>query len=113
VGFIDVQSGEGARCPIGGGPAALNPTRRCTGNHFTEQIYILYNANGSILGKVKYGYEKICAPKNGPFPCTACGLTHGGLKLSESEEWKRTEAQIPAKVTKLHPDELDEEVSSR
>lgn len=35
MGFIDVQSGEGARCPIGGGPAALNPTRRCTGNHFT------------------------------------------------------------------------------
>jgi hypothetical protein len=76
-------------------------------------IYILYNANGSILGKVKYGYEKICAPKDGPSPCAACDLTHGGLRLSESEEWKRTEAQIPAKVTKLHLDELDEEVSSR
>jgi hypothetical protein len=34
-GLYNVQSGEGARCPIGGGPAALNPTRRCTGNDFT------------------------------------------------------------------------------
>ena len=76
-------------------------------------IYILYNANGSILGKVKYVYEKICAPKDGPSPCAACDLTHGGLRVSESEEWKQTEAQISAKVTKLHLDELDEEVRSQ
>jgi hypothetical protein len=76
-------------------------------------IYILYNANGSILGKVKYGYEKICAPRDGPSPCAACDLTHGGLKLSESEQWKQTEKQIPAKVVKLHLDELDPEVSIR
>ena len=74
-------------------------------------IYVLYNANGSILGKVKYGYEKICAPKDGPSPCAACDLTHGGLRLSESELWKQTEKQIPAKVVKLHLDELDPEVS--
>ena len=73
-------------------------------------IYILYNANGSILGKVKYGYEKITCDKNGPSPCAACDLTHGGLKLSESDEWRRVEKQIPAKVIKLHLDELDPEV---
>lgn len=76
-------------------------------------IYILYNANGSILGKVKYGYEKLCAPKDGPSPCAACDLTHGGLRLSESEQWKETEKQIAAKVVKLHLDELDQEVRSQ
>ena len=75
-------------------------------------IYVLYNANGSILGKVKYGYEKLTCDKNGPSPCAACDLTHGGLKLSESEDWKRTEKKIPAKVIKLHLDELDPEVST-
>ena len=75
-------------------------------------IYILYNANGSIVGKVKYGYEKLTCDKNGPSPCAACDLTHGGLKLSESEEWKRIEQKIPAKVIKLHLDELEPEVSS-
>jgi hypothetical protein len=75
-------------------------------------IYILYNANGSMFGKIKYGYEQICALKDGPSPCAACDLTHGGLRLSESDEWRRTKKQIPAKVIKLHLDELEREVSS-
>src|SRR2546423_4640288 len=73
-------------------------------------IYILYNANGSVFGKVKYAYEKLTCDKNGPSPCAACDLTHGGLKLSESDDWKRTEKKIPAIVKKLHLDELDFEV---
>ena len=65
-----------------------------------------------MFGKIKYGYEKICAPKDGPSPCAACDLIHGGLRLSESDEWRRTKKQIPAKVIKLHLDELEREVSS-
>ena len=39
-------------------------------------------------------------------------MTHGGLKLDESKEWKATKTQIPAHVKQLHLDELDSKVSS-
>lgn len=73
-------------------------------------IYIIYNANGSILGKVQYAYAKLTCPKDAESPCAACDLTHGGLKLHESDEWKATKKQIPAMVRQLHLDELDSEV---
>lgn len=78
------------------------PTNRAT-------IYVLYNANASLFGKVKYVYEKLTCAKDDS-PCAACDLTHGGLKLHESDEWKATKKQIPANVQQLHLDELTPEV---
>ena len=40
-------------------------------------------------------------------------MTHGGLKLDESTEWKETKKQIPAHVKQLHLDELDSKVRYR
>ena len=40
-------------------------------------------------------------------------MTHGGLKLDESTEWKDTKKQIPAHVKQLHLDELDSKVRYR
>ena len=73
------------------------------------RIFVLYNAKASLLGKLSYGYKKLCAPADDS-PCAACDLTHGGLKLQESEEWKGTKAQIPATVEQRHIDELTPEV---
>ena len=75
----------------------------------TTKIFVLYNAKASLLGKLSYGYKKLCAPADDS-PCAACDLTHGGLKLQESEEWKATKQKIPATVEQRHIDELTPEV---
>ena len=76
-------------------------------------LYILYNANGSILGKLHYGYRKLTAPKDKPV-CAACDITHGGLHLDETTEWKETKTEITksgdVEVTQLHRDEMTGEV---
>jgi hypothetical protein len=73
-------------------------------------IFVLYNAKASILGKLTYGYRKICSNADQP-ACAACDLTHGGLKLDESAEWKETKQKIPAQIKQLHQDELTPELS--
>ena len=75
----------------------------------TSTIYILYNANGSAGGKLKYAYRKLTAASD-QSPCSACDLTHGGLSLTESKDWVATKSQIGAEVKQLHRDELDQEV---
>ena len=74
-----------------------------------KRIFVLYNAKASFLGKLSYGYKKLCAPADDSH-CAACDLTHGGLKLQESEKWKATKAKIPATVEQRHIDELTPEV---
>ena len=78
----------------------------------TSTIYIIYNANGSASGKLKYAYRKLTAAAD-QSPCSACDLTHGGLSLTESKEWTATKSQIGAEVKQLHRDELDQEVGHR
>jgi hypothetical protein len=72
-------------------------------------VYIIYNAKASVLGKLNYVYRKATAPQ-GESTCAACDLTHGGINLTETEEWKETKAKIGADVKQLHLDELTEEV---
>lgn len=75
----------------------------------SSTIYILYNAKASLFGKLNYACRKISAPAD-QSACAACDLTHGGLRLSESEEWKATKQKIPAQIKQLHTDELTPEV---
>jgi len=72
-------------------------------------IYILYNAKASLFGKLTYACRKLSAPAD-QSACAACDLTHGGLRLNESDEWKATKQKIPAQVRQLHTDELTAEV---
>ncbi len=72
-------------------------------------IYILYNANASAMGKMQYAYRKLTAPEN-ESPCSACDLTHNGLRLTETKEWTKTKSRIGAEVKQLHKDEADQEV---
>ncbi|KAI9678177.1 MAG: hypothetical protein M1817_006122 [Caeruleum heppii] len=73
-------------------------------------IYILYNANASIFGKLDYARRKFsCAPDESA--CSACDLTHGGLRLKESEQWTMTKKRIQAEVKELHKDEMDQELT--
>lgn len=70
----------------------------------------------SIMGKLSYGYRKLTAkdPDNKP-ACAACDITHGGLHLDETAQWKAAKAEVVrsgavADVKQFHRDELDGEV---
>ena len=75
-------------------------------------IYIVYNAKASVVGKLTYVYRKVTASKDESV-CAACDLTHGGINLTDTEEWKETKAKIGADVKQLHLDELTDEVQSK
>ncbi len=81
----------------------------------TSILYILYNADASLMGKLSYSYKKLtCSSKDNPI-CAACDITHGGLHLDETSSWKQVKQQISKdgglEVRQLHRDELDGEVS--
>jgi hypothetical protein len=76
-------------------------------------LYILYNADASVLGKLNYSYRKLTAPKDKP-ACSACDITHGGLRLDETEKWKEVKGQIEREggwvVKQMHRDEVGGDV---
>ncbi|OCL13375.1 hypothetical protein AOQ84DRAFT_436369 [Glonium stellatum] len=75
-----------------------------------KTLYILYNADGSILGKLKYGYRKLKSSPDCEPTCAACDITHGGLSLSETPAWTAAKKEIEAsgdlKVVQWHRDEV-------
>ena len=73
-------------------------------------LYILYNANASALGKAQYAFKKLTASKSEESPCSACDLTHGGLRLNEMKEWTTAKQRIHARVEQLHRDEASQEI---
>lgn len=79
----------------------------------SKTLYILYNADASLMGKVKYSYKKICRTDGNP-ECAACQITHGGLSLNETSEWsiakKELESEENIKVVQWHRDELSDQV---
>ena len=72
-------------------------------------LYILYNATASPFGKLDYAFRKLTSRSSDP-PCSACDLTHGGLRLTETKAWSATKKRIPADVRQLHRDEAPQEV---
>lgn len=78
-------------------------------------IYILYNADASIMGKLSYGYKKLTNKDQDKPTCAACDITHGGLSLDETSQWKTAKAELVEsgavrQVKQFHRDELDAEV---
>lgn len=78
-------------------------------------LYILYNADASIMGKLSYGYRKLTNKDKDKPTCAACDITHGGLHLDETAQWKTAKAEIVESgvvkgVKQFHRDELDAEV---
>lgn len=95
-------------------------------------LYILYNADASVMGKLKYGYRKICKSSEDNPACAACAflqirharhdlltlqgdITHGGLSLQETPAWitakEAIEIESGLKVVQWHRDELSPEAS--
>lgn len=79
----------------------------------TRILYIVYNADSTVLGKLRYGYGKLSSDKKSA--CAACDLTHGGLSLSETKAWKQAKEDIAArdpqlKLVQWHRDEMSPQV---
>lgn len=79
-----------------------------------QTLYILYNADSSVLGKLHYGYRKILHSKKTEPECSACDITHGGLSFTESDAWLTAKTEIEASfdtsVVQWHRDELSPQV---
>jgi hypothetical protein len=79
-----------------------------------QTLYVLYNADASVLGKLRYGYRKITCPKDAESECAACDITHGGLSLKETDAWvnakKEIESSSETSVVQWHRDELSSQV---
>ena len=78
-------------------------------------LYILYNADASVMGKLSYGYKKLTNKDQDKPTCAACDITHGGLSLDETPQWKAAkkdlvESGAAKDVKQFHRDELDQEV---
>jgi len=73
-------------------------------------LYIIYNANATLLGKLSYTCRKLTSSSAEDPACAACDITHGGLRLNESEAWGRAKRRIiDVKVEQLHIDEIRED----
>ncbi|PWN87271.1 hypothetical protein FA10DRAFT_289331 [Acaromyces ingoldii] len=77
------------------------------------RVILVYNADGTTLGKLRYGYKKLFGQRSeGESACGNCEVTHGGLRLTETDAWrdakKTMESSMGLVVQQLHRDELDE-----
>ncbi|KAL8885703.1 MAG: hypothetical protein Q9205_007678 [Flavoplaca limonia] len=80
----------------------------------TPTLYILYNADASVMGKLSYGYKKLTNKDKDKPTCAACDITHGGLSLDETPQWKAAKKDLVESgavkdVKQFHRDELDQE----
>lgn len=82
----------------------------------SQVLYILYNADASMMGKLSYGFRKVTCSKDAPPECAACEITHGGLSLKETPAWQSAKATIESSgqlsVVQWHRDEMDDSVGS-
>ena len=70
------------------------------------KIYCIYNAEGSIIGELKYLYDKYIRD----IKCSMCDITHN--TLSEKKEWKKRCMVSPFKIECLHLDELPKDIEN-
>ena len=67
-------------------------------------IYCVYNAEGSIIGELKYLILKYFYG----FKCSMCEITH--TNFSEKEEWKNKISQSSYSIKSVHLDEQPEDL---
>lgn len=85
-------------------------------------LLIVYNASGTLLGHLAYGYHHIRSTPDKE--CSACALTHGpSLSLSERDEWASLKERLErgslkglegkkVLVKQLHTEDISQEVRS-
>ena len=67
-----------------------------------SELIGIYDADGSLMGEIKYIFNKIVNDKH----CSLCDITHGSIK--EKDEFKACKARLPVPLRTIHLDEQDE-----
>ena len=80
-----------------------NPSPRGPTQKYIELIGI-YDADGSVMGEIKYIYNKVFKNKH----CSLCDITHGSIK--EKGEFKACKARLPIPLRTIHLDEQDDDL---
>lgn len=81
-----------------------------------QTLYIIYNADSTAMGKLRYGFRKLSSKPSDQPACAACDITHGRtLSLTESPAWvaarQEIEARAGVKVVQWHRNEVASVVS--
>ncbi len=71
------------------------------------QVLFVYNADGTVAGKVRDFLHKALRPDT--YPCQLCAVTYGYVSMRA--EWREFVASLDADVEFLHRDELRAEHS--
>ena len=69
------------------------------------QLYGIYNADGGIVGEVKYVIGHLL----GTTSCSLCDITHSPIR--RKPEWDAMVASLPIPLTVLHRNELGPELA--
>ncbi len=72
---------------------------------FVEALTGVYNAEGSLIGEVRYAIGKIF----GSAHCALCDISHRGVK--EKDEFRECRAGLPVPLVVVHLDERSPEVA--
>ena len=65
-------------------------------------MYIIYNADGTVLGELSYIAKKVFG--NGH--CAACDITHSFTEMGEKSEFKQCKTRLAIEIKTIHRDEL-------
>ena len=72
-----------------------------------EKIIGIYNANGSLLGEMRYVFDKVFFKKH----CALCDITHG-MSYKAKSTWLEQVERFPIPIETLHLDEINENVNT-
>jgi len=70
-----------------------------------KKIIGIYNANGSLLGEMRYVFDKVFLKKH----CALCDITHG-MSYKAKTTWLEQVERFPIPIETLHLDEISDDI---
>ncbi len=70
-----------------------------------QKIIGIYNANGSLLGEMRYVFDKVFLKKH----CALCDITHG-ISYKAKTTWLEQVERFPIPIKTLHLDEISDDI---
>lgn len=70
-----------------------------------QKIIAIYNANGSLLGEMRYVFEKVFFQKH----CALCDITHG-MSYKAKSTWLEQVESFAIPIETLHLDQINENI---
>ncbi|WP_288775173.1 hypothetical protein [uncultured Psychrobacter sp.] len=70
-----------------------------------QKIIGIYNANGSLLGEMRYVFDKVFLKKH----CALCDITHG-MSYKAKRTWLEQAERFQIPIETLHLDEISNDI---